>query len=193
VRKPHDQRTRRRRSDTAVLIVDLVSEFEFRHWRALLAAARRIVPRIVRLKARARAAGVPVIYVNDASGTWESDQSAFVRRCTADDARGRDVARQIRPDADDYFIFKPKHSAFYATPLAELLERLQATRLVLTGLSSHQCVLFTAVDAYVRDFQLIVPPDCIGAPAAIQTRHALFVLKDAVQAQTPRSSRIRFG
>ena len=178
--------------NTALLILDMLSEFRFPDARSILPAAVRIAPRIARLRAHAHAVGLPVIYVNDTRGKWESDQGAFVRRCRAAGARGSDIARQLEPAPEDYFIFKPRHSAFYATPLTELLETLGAVNLILTGLTSHQCVLFSAADAYVRKFRLIVPQDCIGAPTAAHNRHALFVLEESLAARTPLSASLRF-
>lgn len=179
------------RRGTALLILDLISEYQFEDWRKILSAAQRIAPNVERLRRRAHAASVPVIYVNDAGEHWDSDRTSFVRRASAPGARGSAVARLLAPEPQDHFVFKPRHSGFYATPLADLLARLKVGRLILTGSTSHQCVLFTAVDAYVRDHELIVPPDCIGAPRALQTRHALFVLREALNAHTPRSARIR--
>lgn len=177
----------------ALLILDLISRYEFDDWRAVLRAGLDIAPRIARLRERAHRADVPVIYVNDTEGRWEADQAAFVRRCAADDARGHEVVRRVAPAARDYFVFKPRHSGFYATPLIELLRRLGSEELILTGLTSHQCVLFTAMDAYVRDYSLVVPRDCIGAPRAACTAHALFVMREALRARTPAARALRFG
>lgn len=174
-----------------MLILDLVSEYRFEGWRPVLAAARRIAPRIARLKRRAASRGIPVIYVNDATGTWESDRTRLLQRCLSGSARGRQVVEMIAPAADDLFIFKPRHSAFYATPLSEVLDRLHVGELILTGITSHQCVLFSAMDAYVRNLRLTVPRDCVSAPAARQTRQALFILQEALQARTTPSQRLR--
>jgi hypothetical protein len=103
-----------------------------------------------------------------------------------------DVGALLAPAGKDYFIFKPKHSGFYGTPLAELLQSGNVQQLVLTGTTSHQCVLFTAMDAYVRNYKLVTPADCLGAPTAAQTRHALFILKDALHARTGSSSALVF-
>jgi nicotinamidase-related amidase len=144
--------TRGREAGTALLILDMISEFRFPDAEPVLRGARRPARAIARLKARARTANAPVIYVNDTAGQWESDPRAFVQRCLASEARGRDVVRLVEPDLDrDYFMFKPKHSAFFGTPLESLLRELGIRRLVLTGITSHQCVLFTAMDAHVRE------------------------------------------
>jgi nicotinamidase-related amidase len=185
--------TTRRESGTALLVLDMVSEFRFPDAEPVLRGARRPARAIARLKARARSAKVPVIYVNDTAGKWESDPRAFVERCLATDARGRDVVQLIQPDLDrDYFMFKPKHSAFFGTPLESLLGNLGIRRLVLTGITSHQCVLFTAMDAHVREYQLLVPADCIGAGSREETRHALYIAERGLSARVAGSARLRF-
>lgn len=175
----------------ALLILDMISEFDFPDWRPVLRTAQRIAPAIARLRERARHAHIPVVYVNDMRGDWESDQGAFLRRCGSARARGRVVTQALCPRPEDYFIFKPKHSGFYSTPLAELLQLKSIEELIITGTTSHQCVLFTAMDAYVRDYRIVVPIDCIGAATQVQTRQALFILKESVRARTPRSSNLR--
>jgi nicotinamidase-related amidase len=181
-----------KRFKRALLVLDMISEFRFPQWQLLLNDAARIAPCIARLALRARTAHVPVIYVNDTGKDWESDPCDFSARCMSAKARGRDVVKSILPQPEDYFLFKPRHSGFFSTPLSTLLESLSIRELLLTGTTSHQCVLFTAVDAYVRDYRIVVPPDCIGAPHATHTRHALFIMKQSLRAHTPRSSGIRF-
>jgi nicotinamidase-related amidase len=161
------------RAHTVLLILDMISDFDFPDGKAVLRAARRIAPRIAALKARAAKARIPTIYVNDNLGRWRSDVRAVIARCTERDAPGRDVVQQIAPTEEDFFLLKPKHSGFYATPLGELLEAAGAKRLILTGLSTHQCVLFTANDAYLREFELQIPRDCVGAQGARESRLAL--------------------
>lgn len=181
-----------RQHDTALLIVDMVSEYTFPDAELILKGARKAAQNIARLKQRAHRAKVPVIYVNDTAGKWESDQRAFVQRCLRPGAPGQDVVELIEPSEHDYFMFKPKHSAFFGTPLYTLLQQLNISTLILTGVTSHQCVLFTAMDAHVRDYDLIIPPDCIGAANAIDTKHALYVFSHALSARITASSRLRF-
>ena len=181
----------RNKHRTALLILDMISEFAYPDGSKVLRSARHAARAIARLKARASTASIPVIYINDTAGKWESDQRAFVKRCLQPSAAGRDVVELIRPGPDDYFIFKPKHSAFFDTPLPTLLSQLSIGQLILTGVTSHQCVLFTAMDAHVREFDLIVPADCIGAATQSQNRHGLFVLQTALRARTTSSSRVR--
>ena len=179
-------------SKSALLIVDILSEYDFPDAERILKGARKVASNMARLKQRAHAAKVPVIYVNDTAGKWESDQRAFVQRCLKPTARGRDVVELIKPSEHDYFMFKPKHSAFFGTPLHTLLQQLKISTLILTGVTSHQCVLFTAMDAHVREYDLIIPSDCIGAPSAVDNKHALYVFSHALNAKVTVSGRVRF-
>ena len=182
-----------RKSRQVLLILDLISDFDFPDGTAVLKAAQRIAPRISALKARANAAHVPVVYVNDNLGRWRSDMKAMVIRCQAETARGCHVVRQIAPDDNDFVLLKPKHSGFYATPLAALLEEARARELILTGVSAHQCVLFTANDAYLRDFELIIPRDAVASAQSSQSRLALRYFQSVLGARTPLSSRVSLG
>ena len=181
-----------RQRDTALLIVDMVSEYDFPDAKRILKGALQAAKAIARLKQRAHAAKVPVIYVNDTAGKWESDQKAFLRRCLRPTAPGHDVVAAIAPTPADYFMFKPKHSAFFGTPLQALLRQLKIKRLAICGVTSHQCVLFTAMDAHVRDYDLAIPSDCIGALGAADTKHALYVFSHALKAQITTSRALRF-
>lgn len=134
---------------------------------------RPVAPRILRLKQRAREAGIPTIYANDNFGRWRSDARSLVAHCSRAGAPGAELVQMLAPAPEDYFVLKPRHSAFFASALEALLAYMGARRLIITGVSSHQCVLFTANDAYVRQYALKIPRDCIAAPTAQQTRFAL--------------------
>jgi nicotinamidase-related amidase len=135
---------------------------------------------------------VPTVYVNDNGGRWRADFPALLRHCTRPGARGAAIARLLQPGRKDYRILKPKHSGFFATALGALLEYLGAKTLVLTGTSSHQCVLFTANDAYVRDLRLVIPRDCIAARSPADTRLALQYFRGVLGARTEASDRLRW-
>jgi nicotinamidase-related amidase len=187
----HSVRMPTRRTNTALLILDMISEFNYPDGDRIARAARKTAPNIARLRERAHAAKMPVIYVNDTADKWESDQKAFIERCMHPDSLGREVAQLLAPAPQDYFMFKPRHSAFFGTPLQTLLERLKVQRLITTGLTSHQCVLFTAMDAHVREYQLVIPEDCIAAVAAADTRHALYIFSHALMAKVRNSRQLR--
>jgi nicotinamidase-related amidase len=179
------------RSPTAMLILDMISRFEFPDGAATARAAARIAPNIRALRDRVRKAGFAVIYANDNPGMWRSDAAALIRDAGAADSRGREITALLRPTEDDYFVLKPRHSAFYATPLELLLEHLHVERLILTGVSGHQCVLFTANEAHVRNYEIVVASDCVGSPEPAQTRFALTYFRTALSAKVIPQARWR--
>jgi nicotinamidase-related amidase len=176
---------------TALVILDMISDFRFPDGAEVLRAARRIAPHIAALKRRAHEAGLAVIYVNDYSGRWRSDRAELLQRALASQAKGQDVVHALLPEQDDYFILKPRHSAFYATPLDILLTHLGTKGLILSGISSHQCVLFTANDAHVRGLDLIIPTDCVGAPTGGESRFAIQYFKSVLGAQITTSRNLK--
>src|ERR671931_1659786 len=157
---------------TVLLLIDVINDFEFDGGEALLAQALPMAERLAALKRRLRAAGVPAIYVNDNFGRWRSDFRALLAHCCRDGVRGQPVVERLLPEADDYFVLKPKHSGFFSTTLDVLLDYLKARTLILTGVAGNICVLFTANDAYMRDFHLYVPADCVASNRAEDNAHA---------------------
>jgi nicotinamidase-related amidase len=129
--------------------------------------------------------------VNDNPGRWRSDGAALIRNAMAADSKGAEVAATLQPGKDDYFILKPRHSAFFATPLELLLDHMGARRLILTGVSSHQCVLFTANDAHLRNYELIVPSDCVAGPSQAQTSFALKYFRSVLGAKVAPLAALR--
>jgi len=160
-------------SPVVLLVIDAINDFQFEEGREVLKEAYPMADRIRRFKYRARRSGVPTVYVNDNFGRWRSDFRNLVAHCLRRRARGRAVTALLRPDHQDYFVLKPKHSAFYATTLELLLEQLGARTLILTGLLADSCILATAHDAAMRGYRLIVPEDCVAARLAEDRRRAL--------------------
>jgi nicotinamidase-related amidase len=176
--------------ETALLVIDMLSGWDFADAEPLLAQAEPAARRIAALKARCRSAGVPVIYANDNSGRWRSDFREVVANALACGGGGARIAEALKPDDDDYFVLKPKHSAFYATPLDLLLRHLGARKLVITGVSSDQCVLYTAVDARMRDYEVIVPHDCSATQTEGRHRQSMQHCDVALGVATTRSSEL---
>jgi nicotinamidase-related amidase len=180
------------RSPVALLLIDLINDMEFEGGDELLQQALPAAQKIARLKQRAREAGVPVIYVNDNFGQWQSDFKKLVRHCMEDGVRGETVARLLLPETDDYFVLKPKSSAFFDTTLHTLLQHLGAETLVLTGVAADVCILFTAHDAHLRDYQVIVPSDCVASEKENETAMALKNMQKSVKARVLESSKLDF-
>ena len=180
-------------SPTVLLLIDVINDLEFDGGEALLAAALPMADRLAALKRRARAAGIPAIYVNDNFGRWRSDFRTLLNHCRRDGVRGRPVVERLLPESDDYFVLKPKHSGFFSTTLDTLLEYLRASTLILTGLTADNCVLFTASDAYLRDFQLVVPPDCVASIEREHTQQALEHMRRVLKAELTPSTALELS
>lgn len=178
--------------DCALLLIDVINAMDFEGGDALARLAIPTAKRIAALKARARAAHVPVIYVNDNFGKWRSDFGSHVRHCLETDAPGRAVVQRLLPGEEDYFVLKPKHSGFYSTSLDILLEYLAVKRLILTGFAGNLCVLYTANDAYMRDYELTVPKDCLASETRLANNHALEQMQRHLKADIRLSSHIYF-
>jgi nicotinamidase-related amidase len=145
------------------------------------------------LKKRAKQAGIPVVYVNDNFGKWRSDFRKQVAHCLEDKTCGEPLVKLLAPDEDDYFVLKPKHSGFFSTTLNMLLEYLGVKTLILTGLTGDNCVLFTAHDAYLRDFHLIVPSDCVASIDPAENHHALRQMRRLLRADVRASPKLNLG
>jgi nicotinamidase-related amidase len=180
------------RNPSALLIVDMINAFDFPGAAALLRETRPIGSRIVALKQRARAKRRPVIYCNDNFGEWQSDFAALVARCTSEACPARDLIRAIEPEDGDYFILKPRHSAFYETALDSLLDKLRVRRLVLCGIAGEGCIHATATDAHIRKYEVDVVRDATASQTRARNRIALTHLENASYAKIRAAASIRF-
>lgn len=181
------------RQPVAVLLVDVINDFDFPEGDGLLALASKAAPCIEALVARARRAGVPVIYVNDNFGHWRSDFRATVARCSDPSRPGAALVRRLQPRAEDYFVLKPKHSGFFHTPLELLLKALQTETLVLCGFATNSCVTSTAHDAHMRGLRVVVPRDTTAANTPDLVAGALRQLELTLRALTCDSAELDFA
>ncbi len=179
------------KSEVALLLIDVINDLDFPEANELLRSARPMARKILQLKQRAKKAGIPVVYVNDNFGRWRSDFRRQVLHCLREESRGREIVSLLRPDEDDYFVLKPKHSGFFSTTLETLLRYLGSKKLILTGIAGNFCVLFTANDAYMRDYQLIIPWDCTASNTVTENRQALALMRKFLKADTKPSNRLR--
>lgn len=155
-------------SACVLLLIDVINALDFKGNETFVEAALDTSTRIERLANKARQANVPIVYVNDNFGKWRADQRTLIEHCL-DNTPGTPMVRRLKPHESDYFVLKPKHSGFYATALDTLLLYLQARHLVIAGFTTDQCVLFTASDAFLRDYTLQVPQD--GTITVVQSDH----------------------
>lgn len=168
----------------ALLVIDMISDFDFPGGDRLLTHALPAARRIAALKACLAARGVPTVYVNDNFGRWRSSFPELLAHCLDDARPGAEVVRLLAPAPDDYFVLKPKHSGFFGTTLEIVLDALGARRLVLTGMAGDACVQFTAADAYLREYELWVPADCVASQDAACNDQALAWMGRVLKART---------
>jgi nicotinamidase-related amidase len=178
------------RSPVALVLIDVINDMEYPGGDRLLEHAIPVAERVAGLKRRTKAAGVPVVYANDNFGRWRSDFREVVQHCLGDDVRGRPFVERLKPERDDYFVLKPKHSAFFATTLETLLAYLGPRRLILAGLAGDTCVLLTAADAYMRDFHLHVPRDCVASIDPEENQRALDYMERVLEVDTTPSTEL---
>ena len=175
---------------TALLIIDMINDMDFPHGPDLLARALAAGERILALRAEADRLGVPVVYVNDNYGQWHSERSRLVEHCLRPEAHGRELVARLAPREADYFVIKPMHSGFYSTNLPVLLPKLGASRVILTGVAADICVLFTAADAHMRDYEIWTPGDCVAAVTPERTGWALDIMATTMHAEVRPSAEL---
>ncbi len=146
---------------SALIVVDMLNEYDHEDAEILVESVRRALPAMRRLVGRAQEQGTPVVYVNDNYGDWSAGRPELVERATA--GRARKLVEPIAPADGTWFIPKARHSIFYETQLEYLLREQQVDRIVLVGQVTEQCILYSALDAYVRRFAVAVPRDAVAS------------------------------
>jgi nicotinamidase-related amidase len=175
---------------TALLLIDLITDFNFNDGDKLWEQTKKIIEPVWELTTRSRSLGVPVIYVNDNYGNWSEDFDAQVSRIIETSDNGRELAESIRPTEKDLYILKPQRSGFYETPLAVLLESMEIHTLMMAGITTDICVLFTAHDAYMRGFSVMVPSNCTAAVEEGHRDQALDLVERVAKADISMSHKV---
>ena len=178
------------RSDRALVLIDFINPLDFPGAEKLAAPALRAAKATLKLRDRFDRQGVAVVYANDNYGVWQSDFHGLVSQLTSRDDESGEIARLLAPRATDLTLLKPRHSAFYCSPLELVLKDMEAKELVLCGLAADICVQLTAADAFLRGFKVWVPADCIAAetPSAKvgAVKYMANILKCDVRVSTAR-------
>jgi nicotinamidase-related amidase len=157
---------------SAVLVVDMLNPYDHEDADRLVASVRGALPAMCELLHRARTQDVPIVYVNDNHGDWSACRPQLVERALQ--GRAPELVEPIAPPPDVGFLVKARHSIFYQTQLEYLLGQEEVERIVLVGQVTEQCILYSALDAYVRHFAVAVPRDAVAhihadlADAALQ-------------------------
>lgn len=172
----------------ALLIIDMLNDFKFPNGETLAAATKNIVSPILKIKEHFRSKDWPVIYINDHYQLWKADINLLVDHITNEVSAP--IIKEIKPEDEDYFLIKPKHSAFYATSLSTLLSELDVDSVVVTGVAGNICVLFTANDAYMREFNIYVPKDAIASEQEKFNNYALSMMENVLKAEIRPSAEL---
>ncbi|WP_404446736.1 cysteine hydrolase [Sutcliffiella horikoshii] len=173
---------------TALLIIDIINDFQFKHGSILAEKTTRIVPNIEAIKKYMHKEGLPVIYINDHYNLWQADYDKIMEKCRNE--WSEPIMKALYPTGDDFFLIKPKHSAFFGTALHTLLSQLNVKKLILTGLAGNICVLFTANDAYMREFELVIPNDAIASADDQDHTYALRMMENVLKADVSPTAKI---
>lgn len=171
---------------SALLIIDMLNDLDFEGGEELLEQAMPAATAIAHLRRWYHAHGLPVIYANDNFGRWHADFTKVIEHCRRVDSRGAVLSDGLLPGVEDYFVLKPRHSAFYETPLSTLLEKLGIDALALVGIAGDDCVLRTAMDAQTRGFPLWVPADGIASQTTLRNQRALASMQEVAKADINR-------
>jgi nicotinamidase-related amidase len=145
---------------TALIVVDMLNSYEHDDAEQLTESVETIVEPLSELIARADKDGAEIIYVNDNYGDWNSSQEELADRAT--NGARPDLVEPLLPPDSAAFVIKARHTIFYMTPLEYLLGQREIGHLVLTGQVTEQCILYSALDAYVRHLEVSIPRDGVA-------------------------------
>jgi nicotinamidase-related amidase len=176
-------------SERVLLLVDFINPLNFPGGEQLAPAAVDAARATAALKERLAGEGVAVIYANDNYGIWQSDFHSLVSACLGMEGPPSEIARLLYPQAEDLTILKPRHSAFFASPLDLLLSEMRARELIICGLATDMCVQLTAGDAFLREYRVWVPADCNAAESREAKETALAYMAGILRCDTAPSSR----
>lgn len=182
----------RRKSAVVVLLVDVINHMRFLGGDELAKHAAPAAEAIVALRRAAHRAQVPIVYANDNFGDWSATSADLIRECSRRGNPGASFTRKVRPTRGDCFVLKARNSAFYCTSLEPLLESVGAKTLVIAGLAADNCVLFTAHDAYLRGYRVIVARDAVASESTEGTERALQQMKTSLKARVLSVSQLKW-
>jgi nicotinamidase-related amidase len=177
-------------ANTALMVIDMLNRYEHDDAETLIASVREVLPAIQKAIGRAHQQGLQIIYVNDNYGDWSAGGSELCEQAMRAD--NSELVRPILPPPDAAFVTKARHSIFYETPLDYLLRSERIERLVLVGQVTEQCVLYSALDAYVRHYQVTVPHDAVAHIHPNLAHAALQMMRRNMSAEIPDAASL-FG
>ena len=181
------------RSRRVLLLIDFINPFDFAGADRLVGPALQAARVTCALKERLAREQVISIYANDNYGVWHSDFHSLVSACLGSEGPASEVTRLLYPQPRDLAILKPRHSAFFASPLELLLDEMQARELVICGLATDMCVQLTAMDAFLREYKAWVPSDCTAAESPAAKKASLEYMSAILKCDTRPAARGKRG
>ncbi|MBP1950427.1 isochorismatase family cysteine hydrolase [Virgibacillus litoralis] len=168
--------------NSAIIFIDIINNFNFDGSEKLLKNTNEILPHLKRLRSFGKKSNIPIIYVNDHYGLWQADFRKIINHC--ENKFSQHIIHELKPDDDDYFLIKPQHSAFFQSPLHALLNDLGKTNLILAGIAGDICILFTAKDAYMYQYSMHIPKNCMASEEKEGNEYALYLMRSVMDANT---------
>jgi nicotinamidase-related amidase len=173
---------------SALVVVDMINSYEFEDADALTRSVEESLPNMVSLVERAAAEDVLTIYVNDNFGAWTSNRDDLVREALKTEYRS--LVEPIAPQPETLFVVKARHSIFYETPMEYLLRQEEIDRIVLVGQVTEQCILYSALDGYIRHLDVAVPGDATAHIHADLAEAALKMMEINMSADITTASEV---
>ncbi|MGN6871811.1 MAG: cysteine hydrolase family protein [Solirubrobacteraceae bacterium] len=170
---------------TALIVIDMLNPYDHEDAEPLMESVAEVLPSLSELIQRAPEAGLLTVYVNDNHGDWTAGRDKLTRRALAGVAP--QLIEPIAPPEDTPFVVKARHSVFYQTQLEYLLRQEDVDRLVLTGQVTEQCILYSALDGYVRHFEVVVPRTAVAHIHEDLADAALRMMEENMRAQVADS------
>jgi nicotinamidase-related amidase len=174
----------------ALVVIDMINTYDHEDAEKLRESAEQVVPVLGEMVQRARAAGAPIIYVNDNFGQWRSDHRALVQ--DALEGEHASLVEPIVPDEDAMFVVKARHSIFYETPFEYLMRQQEIDEIVLTGQATEQCILYSALDAHIRHIPVLVPREAVAHIHPDLAEAALRMMQLNMEARVVGADEVRF-
>ena len=179
----------------ALLIIDMQYDFVGEDAAAPAPGSESIVATVARVADVARAAGVPVIYTQEThrpgridsgreldpgSGAYLTggDLQARVPEHCVEGTRGNEIVAGLAPQRGDLRVVKRRYSCFIGTDLDLLLRNLGVETLLVTGVDSNVCVLWTVGQAFQLDYHVRVIEDCVAGTSVREHEAALLIMRN---------------
>ena len=168
----------------ALIVVDMLNTYEHEDAEPLAESVAAMLGRLETLIAVARRRGIGVVYVNDNFGDWSAGREQIVAAALG--GEHPELVEPVAPEAGTPFVVKARHSIFYQTQLEYMLRQDGIDRLILAGQVTEQCILYSALDGYVRHFEITVARDCVAHIHEHLATAALEMMETNMRAQVER-------